>query len=184
MSKPTTIKDALARWEERTKQEAVKATDIGLQFQYPPIEKMDPTLNTLVECNKLSLSSNMIEKISGIGSMKNLRVLSLARNNLKSINGIESLADTLEELWVSYNIIEKIKPIESMKALRVFYVSHNLIKDWVEFMRMAIPPNLAEISFLGNTLHESMDSSVFNAEAIRRLPNLKKLDGDPVIRNV
>ncbi|XP_034666910.1 dynein light chain 1, axonemal [Drosophila subobscura] len=182
MAKPTTIKDALTRWEEKNSQEAISATEIGLQFQYPPIEKMDPTLSTLVACNRLSLSSNMIEKISGISGMKNLRVLSLARNNLKSISGIESLGETLEELWVSYNIIEKIKPLESMKALQVFYISHNLIKDWVEFMRIAVPPNLAEITFNGNILSENMEPAAFTAEAVRRLPNLKKLDGEPVIR--
>lgn len=88
MAKATTIKEALTKWEERTKEDSTKAVDIGLQFQWPPIEKMDGTLNTLLECRKLSLSSNMIEKITGIGNLKNLRILSLARNNLKAINGI------------------------------------------------------------------------------------------------
>ncbi|XP_039960064.1 dynein light chain 1, axonemal isoform X2 [Bactrocera tryoni] len=181
MAKPTTIKDALRIWEEKNGKDPITVTDIGLQFQFPPIEKMDSTLNTLVNCRKLSLSSNMIEKITGINQLKNLRILSLARNNLKSINGI-ALGETLEELWVSYNIIEKIKPIESMKALRVFYVSHNLIKDWIEFNRMALAPKLEEISFLGNIINENMDELVFKNEAIRRLPLLKKLDGEPVIR--
>ncbi|XP_064553790.1 dynein axonemal light chain 1 [Drosophila montana] len=182
MAKPTSIKDALARWEDRNKQEAITAQEICLQFQYPPIEKMDPTLSTLVECQKLSLSSNMIEKITGISGMKNLRVLSLARNYLKTLNGIESLAENLEELWVSYNNIEKIKPIEAMKALKVFYISHNLVKDWVEFGRIGVPPNLGDITFVGNPLIENMDPAAFTAEAIRRLPNLKKLDGEPLIR--
>ncbi|EDW03647.1 dynein axonemal light chain 1 [Drosophila grimshawi] len=182
MAKPTTIKDALARWEDRTKQEAISALDIGLQFQYPPIEKMDATLSNLVACQKLSLSSNMIEKISGISGMKNLRILSLARNYLKNLNGIEVLADTLEELWVSYNNIEKIKPIEAMKALKVFYISHNLVKDWAEFARIGVPPSLIDITFVGNPLNENMDTAVFIAEATRRLPNLKKLDGEPLIR--
>ncbi|KAL7740896.1 hypothetical protein ACLKA6_014058 [Drosophila palustris] len=182
MAKPTTIKDALARWEEKNKQEAITATEIGLQFQYPPIEKMDAQLSTLVECQKLSLSSNMIEKISGISGMKNLRVLCLARNYLKNLNGIESLGETLEELWVSYNNIEKIKQIESMKALKVLYISQNVIKDWAEFMRIGVPPGLSEITFTGNPLYENMDPANFLAEAIRRLPNLKKLDGEPIIR--
>lgn len=182
MAKPTSIKDALARWEEKNKQEVITATDIGLQFQWMPIEKMDATLSTLVACEKLSLSSNMIEKIAGISGMKNLRVLSLARNYLKNLNGIETLADTLEELWVSYNSIEKIKNIESMKALKVLYISQNLIKDWVEFQRMNVPPLLVEITFSGNPLYENTDPAQFLSEAMRRLPNLEKLDGMPIIR--
>uniref|UniRef100_A0A1I8PK48 Dynein axonemal light chain 1 n=1 Tax=Stomoxys calcitrans TaxID=35570 RepID=A0A1I8PK48_STOCA len=182
MAKPTTIKEALTKWEERTKDDSTKATDIGLQFQYLPIEKMDGTLGTLIECRKLSLSSNMIEKINGIGNMKNLKILSLARNRLKTLNGIEPLANTLEELWVSYNLIEKLKPIESMKALKVLYISQNSIKDWSEFNRMGAAPKLENISFIGNPLYESMDEATFRSEAIRRLPNLKQLDSEPVIR--
>lgn len=69
-----------------------------------------------------------------------------------------------------------------MKALKVFYVSNNYIKDWTEFGRMGVPPKLEEITFIGNTLYESMEESTFRAEAIKRLPNLKKLDGETVIR--
>lgn len=69
-----------------------------------------------------------------------------------------------------------------MKALKIFYVSNNSIKDWAEFNRMAIPPKLEEITFMGNPLSENMDESAYRAEAIRRLQNLKKLDGEPVIR--
>jgi dynein light chain 1 len=37
---------------------------------------------------KLSLSTNMIEKIAGISSLKNLRILSLGRNYIKSLAGL------------------------------------------------------------------------------------------------
>lgn len=40
---------------------------------------------------KLSLSTNMIEKISGLNGLKNLRVLSVGRNYIKSFNGLVSL---------------------------------------------------------------------------------------------
>jgi len=88
----TSIKDALQQWEERTGTSSATAKDIGLQFMFPPIEKMDGTLSTLVECRKLSLSSNKIEKIGGINGLKNLKILSLARNNLKNLAGIVSFA--------------------------------------------------------------------------------------------
>lgn len=50
MAKATVIKEALKRWEDTTKQNAAEATEIGLQFQWPPIEKLDNTLSTLVKC--------------------------------------------------------------------------------------------------------------------------------------
>lgn len=39
---------------------------------------------------KLSMSTNMIEKITGLNGMKNLRVLSLGRNYIKSFTGLVS----------------------------------------------------------------------------------------------
>lgn len=37
---------------------------------------------------KLSLSTNMIEKVIGLNGMKNLRILSLGRNYIKSFTGL------------------------------------------------------------------------------------------------
>lgn len=50
MSKASTIKEALKRWEDRTKENSLDAKAIDLQFQWLPIEKMDNTLSTLVNC--------------------------------------------------------------------------------------------------------------------------------------
>lgn len=64
-AKPTTCKEAIRRWEEETEHEAATATEVILSFQWPPIEKMDNALAVLANCEKLSLSTNMIEKIAG-----------------------------------------------------------------------------------------------------------------------
>lgn len=40
--------------------------------------------------------------------MPSLRVLSLGRNMIKKIEGVEPVAETLEELWLSYNGIERL----------------------------------------------------------------------------
>lgn len=37
---------------------------------------------------KISLSTNMIEKITGLNGMKNLRILSLGRNYIKTLAGL------------------------------------------------------------------------------------------------
>jgi dynein light chain 1, axonemal len=90
MAKATTIKDALKRWEEKTKQNATEAKEIDLFFQLPPIEKMDNILSNLVNCEKLSLSTNMVDKVYGIQGMKNLKILSVSRNYIKTIAGLVS----------------------------------------------------------------------------------------------
>ncbi|XP_076385892.1 dynein axonemal light chain 1 [Megachile rotundata] len=180
-AKPTTCKEAIRRWEEENGQEASTAKEVILSFQWPPIEKMDNALATLVNCEKLSLSTNMIEKIAGIGTLKNLTILSLGRNLIKSFSGLEALGDTLRELWISYNLIEKMKGINYMRNLRVLYMSNNLVREWHEFNRLQELANLQDLLFVGNPLYESMEVEQWRAEVARRLPTLEKLDGEPVI---
>lgn len=51
MSKPTTIKDAIKKWEDaHPNQKISDAEEVGFQFQWPPIEKMDNSLAALTNC--------------------------------------------------------------------------------------------------------------------------------------
>ncbi|XP_074680347.1 dynein axonemal light chain 1 isoform X2 [Strix aluco] len=164
---------------EKNGQKASEAKEVKLYGQIPPVERMDESLSTLVNCEKLSLSTNCIERIANLNSLKNLRILSLGRNNIKNLNGLEAVADTLEELWISYNFIEKLRGIRVMKKLKVLYMSNNLVKDWAEFVRLAELPLLEDLVFVGNPLQEKYASDQKNnwiEEATKRVPTLKKLD--------
>ncbi|KAM3594586.1 uncharacterized protein V6R79_010238 [Siganus canaliculatus] len=183
MAKATTIGEALAKWEEKSGEKANQATAVKLYGQIPPIEKMDASLSNLTNCEKLSLSTNCIEKITNLNALKNLKILSLGRNNIKALNGLEAVGETLEELWISYNLIEKLRGIHVMKKLRVLYMSNNLVKDWGEFGRLADLPCLVDLVFVGNPLEEKHSAEGnWMEKACKRLPNLKKLDGNPVIK--
>lgn len=117
--------------------------------------------------------------------MKNLRILSLGRNYIKSFSGLEAVADTLEELWLSYNLIEKLKGINVLKKLRVLYLSNNLVKEWVEFNRLQELNTLEDLLFVGNPICENLGEDVcWRTECIKRLPFLKKLDGETVVSEV
>lgn len=61
----------------------------------------------------------------------------------------EAVGDTLEQLWISYNLIEKIKGVNVLRKLKVLYMSNNLVKDWVEFNRLAEIPLLEDLLFVG-----------------------------------
>ncbi|XP_028396043.1 dynein light chain 1, axonemal-like [Dendronephthya gigantea] len=183
MNKGTTIKDALSKWEEKNGKKASESTEILLYAQYPPIEKMDASLSTLANCEKLSLSTNCIEKIANLNGLKNLRILSLGRNNIKNLNGLEAVADTLQELWISYNNIEKLKGIGVLKKLKVLYMSNNQVKSFDEFQKLADLPQLQELILVGNPLEEKQTAEgTWRPEVIRRLPNLKKLDGITIVK--
>lgn len=182
MSKATSIKEALQQWEAATGQDCSTATNVQLQLRYPPIEKMDNNLSKLVQCESLSLSTNMIDRIVGIGTLNNLKILSLSRNNIKTLNGLEALSDSLEQLWISYNSIEKLGPLESFTKLNVLYIGHNLIRDWFEVNKLANIQTLADMVLLGNPLQENIDDAIYRKEIIKRLKYLKKIDSDPIVR--
>ena len=91
MSKGITVRDALAKWEERTGRKPADEKIVKICGILPSIEKMDASLSMLVNCEKLSLSSNSIEKIANLNGLKNLKILSLGRNNIKSLNGVVNM---------------------------------------------------------------------------------------------
>ncbi|KOX71304.1 Dynein light chain 1, axonemal [Melipona quadrifasciata] len=99
---------------------------------------------------------------TGIGTLKNLKILSLARNQIKGFAGLEALGDTLEELWISHNPIEKMKGINAMRNLRVLYMSWNLIREWSEFNKLQELGNLRDLLFVGNPLYERLEIVVGN----------------------
>ncbi len=182
---PTTIKAAIKKWEEATGKKAGESKEIKLIGVYPPIEKMEGPFHLLINCEKFSLSTNMITNINNLQAFKVLKILSLGRNNLKSLQGVEGAAETLEQLWVSYNQIDRLKPIRSLQRLKVLFISHNFVREWREFEHLAELPCLEDLVFIGNPLEdESPNVGKYTEEVIRRLIYLKKLDGYPVIRDL
>ncbi|KAM8876637.1 dynein axonemal light chain 1-like isoform 2-T2 [Synchiropus picturatus] len=196
-----TVKDALAKWEEKIGEKACDQTHVLLYGQIPPIERMDASIATLANCEQLSLSTNRIKKITNLHGLKNLRILSLGRNCIKDLSGLvgvmlytpphlpsefeclpcliqEPVRDTLEELWISYNSIEKMDGIQNLKKMSVLYMSNNQVKDWGEFSKLADLPSLSILVFQGNPLQvKHAADGTWREEAIKRLPNLNKLDG-------
>ena len=127
-----------------------------------------------------------------MNGLRSLKILSLSRNNIKNLTGLEVLADTLEQLWISYNQIEKFKAINNLKKLRVFYFAYNQIKDWSEIGKLNELSALEEITAYGNPIHERIVGENFSPEPTQpitplekqyrrefhiRLAHLKKLDG-------
>ncbi len=69
-----------------------------------------------------------------------LEILSLARNNITRIEGLEPVAATLQQLWLSYNMVSKLEGLKGLPQLKVLYLANNLIRDVKELENL--PPSL------------------------------------------
>uniref|UniRef100_A0A7R9VGL9 Dynein axonemal light chain 1 n=1 Tax=Chlamydomonas euryale TaxID=1486919 RepID=A0A7R9VGL9_9CHLO len=190
MAKGLSIKDAIKIFEAKKSAEtgnpviAAEAVKVELNGMCPAIEKMDATLSTLKACEHLSLSTNCIEKLSSLSGMENLKILSVGRNLIKKIENLDAVADTLEELWISYNAITSLGGVEKLANLRVLFISNNKIASMSEVEKLAGLASLEDLLLVGNPLYnEAKDAGTlaeYRIEVIKRVPQLKKLDGIPV----
>eukprot|EP00002_Diphylleia_rotans_P023642 TRINITY_DN464_c0_g1_i9.p1 TRINITY_DN464_c0_g1~~TRINITY_DN464_c0_g1_i9.p1 ORF type:complete len:171 (+),score=46.88 TRINITY_DN464_c0_g1_i9:102-614(+) len=164
MAKATTLKDALKAWEAKKGQKFTEATEIKLIGILPPIEKMDNSLAGIKTIKQLSLSSNNIDKIANLTGLDSLEILSLGRNLIKQLAGIEPVADTLKQLWISYNFIEKLNGIEKCKNLRVLYISNNKVEKWSEFEKLV--SKIEKFFRLSSFHQETQRSSLWSSKYV------------------
>ncbi len=157
------------------------AKRVKLMCMIPPITKMDAKLNDLVMCEHLSLSTNCIEKVGSLAQLRNLKILSLARNHIKVVSKLDELGNCLEELWLSYNMIEKLNGFSKLRKLKVLYLANNRISDFAEVEKLKENPLLEDLVMVGNPCYaEAGDEKAARAQIIRILPSLKKLDGKTI----
>lgn len=72
--------------------------------------------------------------------------------------------------------------IEKLTNLTTLYISNNRVKDWSEIERLAVLENLTDLLLIGNPIYNEFKENIadYRIEVIKRLPQLKKLDGIPV----
>ena len=159
---------------------ASEATEINLCLQHPPISKLDTkVLGSLKKCEKLSLSTNMIDRMVSLTGMSELKILSLGRNNIKKIEKLEDVAGTLQQLWISYNQIASLDGLACLTNLTTLYCSNNAIKSFAELDKLKANEQLRDVLFLGNPFYSEVSTKEeARLEIIRRLPNVKKVDGE------
>ena len=148
---------------------------------YPPICKMDSALVTLKACEKLSLSTNNIEKMGSLTGLENLKILSVGKNLIKKLDGVADVGEHLEELWCSYNLIEKLTNFEKLTKLRVLYMSNNKVADFKQLEALKDAP-LEEILLTGNPLKQPSEAEADEIGSEYRVAVLKQLKSLRVLR--
>lgn len=173
----TSCKEAIKNFETKTGQNAAEATEVKLICQLPPIDKMDDSLNQLEACQKLSLSTNAIERMIALPKLKSLRILSLGRNNIKRIMALEDVGATLEELWISYNQIEKLDGLQPCVKLTTLYIGNNKIKAWDELSKVSQLPEIKSVLFIGNPIYGDKTKEENAPFVVKRIPQIATVDG-------
>ena len=172
----TTIPNALKAWQSANESPPEEADTIKLTFHTPPIVKLDTkSLGTLIQCQKLSLSTNAIEKMVPLTGMSKLRILSLGRNNIKKIEKLDDVAESLEQLWISYNQITSLDGLASLSKLTTLYCSNNQIKSFSELDTLKSHSQLKDVLFLGNPMYDEVggDKEKARVEILKRLPQVR-----------
>lgn len=191
MSKPSTAAQAqsmslgaaIKQWAEKNSDKKIEDESIiKLNCTTPPMDRIDNTVNQFINCVKLSLSTNMIDKIPLLpGScLPKLRTLSLGRNQIKKITGLEEVGATLTELWISYNQITALDGLSCCTKLETLYISNNKIKEMSELKKLTLSnPVLNNCNFVGNPLYEGFASRTeARLVVLRTVPQIKTLDGE------
>ena len=173
----TQCRDAIKKWEEKTGQSAAEAKQVKLLCQLPPVEKMDDSLNQLEACEHLSLSTNSIDRMIALPKLKNLKILSLARNVIKRIMGLEEIGQSLEELWISYNLIEKLDGLQPCIKLHTLFIGNNKIKSWDEVSKLSQLPEIKSVLLWGNPIYGDMEKDKAILPVVKRVPQIENVDG-------
>mmetsp|Transcript_44506 Transcript_44506/g.52129 ORF Transcript_44506/g.52129 Transcript_44506/m.52129 type:complete len:129 (+) Transcript_44506:95-481(+) len=115
----TSCTQAIKAWETKHEQKAEDAKEINITCQIPPLTKLDNSLSALKCCQKLSMSTNMIDRMAGLGGMSNLRILSMGRNNIKNIEKLDevTIPSSHSPNWTKSHVFRILKMSYSLVIL-------------------------------------------------------------------
>jgi Leucine-rich repeat (LRR) protein len=157
---------------------------------------------------QLDLSVNRLESLEGIGSLGALRKLSVARNQLTSLEDISCpvlteldasanfiktlatlpsthLSGSLRRLCLDSNQISSLAGVEKLALLSALSLRDNALTDMDEVARLAHCAQLVELDLRGTPLAEEGSSSgrdgiSYRHQLLHILPGLHVLDGQQV----
>ncbi|XP_068526221.1 leucine-rich repeat and guanylate kinase domain-containing protein isoform X2 [Anas acuta] len=110
----------------------------------------------------LNLSSNLLEKITGLDSLKTLRKLDLSNNKITSLEGLEE-HDLLEVIDLENNQIAELGELEyiqDLPLLRVLNLLKNPVQEQTDYWLSVIfmLPQLTELDLKKISVEEKVDA--------------------------
>ena len=113
------------------------------------------TLLHLTSLTHIDLSANLLVSIPpGLSSLYNLVSLNLSDNMIDTVQGIYKQLGQVLTLNLSQNRLDSLCGLERLMALERVDVRHNQLEESGEVGRLALLPNIAEVSVEGNPFTE------------------------------
>ena len=131
----------------------------------------------LTSLEYLKLNDSIVRCFRDLGtSFKNVRVLHIARCEIKEVRGIQAF-EQLEELYISHNAIEELYDVSFAEHLQVLDFEGNLVSsvDQLKYLRRL--PRLADVNFRENPVAKEFAYYQKIADVV---PNLQILDDEPI----
>jgi hypothetical protein len=123
---------------------------------------------------KLRLNNSRIPSIRDISTrLTNLRFLSLAHCHITCLDGICTLSNSLEEVYLAFNQITDISELIGLSDLHVLDLEENGITRLADVELLSCCSNLKALTLLGNPAAESES---YRDAVHQYLPNLLYLD--------
>lgn len=130
--------------------------------------------DTFPNIRKLRLNNSIIPSVRDIGcTLVNLRFLSLARCNISSLDGIATLSQNLEELYLAFNQITDVIDLMGMNKLKIIDLEDNKIEQLNSIEILTFCEGLRALTLQGNPAAEELD---YRQKVATILPQLVYLD--------
>lgn len=122
------------------------------------------------------LSQDIVLQRTKAGTLDNVKNLNLWGNDIDDVGILEEMPN-LEIVSLSVNKISTLKSFASCPKLREIYLRKNLIEDLAEVQYLV---SLQQLTVLWLWDNPCADNPNYRAQVISMLPNLVKLDNQPV----
>jgi hypothetical protein len=122
----------------------------------------------------LRLNNSIIPSVRDIGcTLVSLHFLSLARCNISSLDGIQTLSRNLEELYLAFNHLTDVCDLMGMEHLKIVDLEDNQLPDISAIEILSLCPCLKALTLSGNPGAEIPD---YRQRVRLLLPQLTYLD--------
>jgi internalin A len=124
---------------------------------------------------------------------QNLRVLDLSYNKLQKLNGLDDLANTLEELYLIHNDITVVAGLDKLVNLKILELGDNEIykiddalENLVNLKELYLGSNNLDDLAIQNTFKNLSSLELFSGQAnlITSLENVFTIENNPNLKNL